>query len=157
MESDKSTPENIAAARAALDGVSEVRSRIADRVASPWWYHAGLGLSVATVFASIDVGGSLVPSGVVAGGVLMPLALSWTVARSRGISVSQAVSTPSARGLNGAFLVLLILLGGLGLTLKMAAGLPGAMTAAGLAAAALTIWTTVRNDVALRRDLRSGA
>ncbi|WP_253195489.1 hypothetical protein [Streptomyces sp. JHA26] len=148
--SDRKDP---AAARSALDGVASARAALADRASAPWWYHAGLGLGVGLAFVSIDVGGSLVPSGVVAGGIVLPVALTLGVARSRGVSVDRSVSAPGTRGLNGLHLVLLLVLGAVGLGLKLAADVPGAMSAAGLVALALTVYVTRRNDAALRRDL----
>ncbi|MGW5125721.1 hypothetical protein ACWEQ7_16985 [Streptomyces sp. NPDC004069] len=149
----ESTSEDPAAARAALDGAACARAALADRATAPWWYHAGLGLGVGIVFASIDLGGSMVPSGVIVGGIVLPTMLTLSVARSRGVSVNRSVSAPGTRGLNGLYLLALIALGGLGLILKLAAGLPGAMSVAGLPALALTVYVTRRNDDALRRDL----
>ncbi|MEU6550261.1 hypothetical protein ABZ915_08220 [Streptomyces sp. NPDC046915] len=146
-------PEDPADARAALAGADTARAALADRATAPWWYHAGLGLGVGLVFASIDLGGSLVPTGVVVGGILLPAALTLSVARSRGVSVNRSVSAPGTRGLNGLFLIALIVFGGIGLTLKLAMDLPGAMSVAGLLALALTVYVSRRNDEALRRDL----
>ncbi|MFG2128860.1 hypothetical protein ACGFNV_13825 [Streptomyces sp. NPDC048751] len=146
-------PEDPAAARDALDSAAAARAAVADRAAAPWWYHAGLGLGVGLAFLSIDVGGSLVPTGVLVGGVLLPAALTLSVARSRGVSVNRSLSAPGTRQLNGLYLIVLVVLGGLGLTLKLAADLPGAMSAAGLAALAFTIYVSRRNDDALRHDL----
>jgi hypothetical protein len=150
-------PEDPAGARAALDSVDTARASIADLAAAPWWYHAGLGLGVGLVFASIDVGGSMVPSGVIVGGILLPTALTVGVARSRGVSVNRSLAGPGTRQLNGLYLIALIALGGLGLVLKLAADLPGAMSVAGLLALALTVHVSRRNDEALRRDLRRRA
>ncbi|MDN0200182.1 hypothetical protein [Streptomyces sp. S.PNR 29] len=147
------TPEGPAAARAALDSAAAARAAVADRAAAPWWYHAGLGLGVGLAFLSIDVGGSMVPTGVLVGGVLLPAALTLTVARSRGVSVNRSLSAPGTRQLNGLYLIMLIVLGGLGLVLKLAADLPGAMSVAGLAALAFTIYVSRSNDDALRHDL----
>ncbi|MGW1540891.1 hypothetical protein ACWCPM_11735 [Streptomyces sp. NPDC002309] len=146
-------PEDPAAARAALDNADTARATLADRATAPWWYHAGLGLGVGLVFASIDVGGSLVPTGVIVGGVVLPAALTLSVARSRGVSVNRSVSAPGTRRLNGLFLIVLIALLGIGLALKLAAVLPGAMSVAGLLALAFTVYVSRRNDEALRRDL----
>ncbi|WP_445524621.1 hypothetical protein [Streptomyces cyslabdanicus] len=148
-----SISDDPAAARAALDSAASARATLADRATAPWWYHAGLGLGVGIVFASIDMGGSMVPSGVIVGGIVLPTMLTLSVARSRGVSVNRSVSAPGTRGLNGLYLLALIALGGLGLSLKLAAGLPGAMSVAGLLALALTVYVTRRNDDALRRDL----
>ncbi|MER7189414.1 hypothetical protein [Streptomyces flaveolus] len=150
---ENSVPLDPAAARSALDSAACARAALADRVTAPWWYHAGLGLGVGIAFTSIDIGGSLVPSGVVAGGVVLPVALALSVARSRGVSVNRSVSAPGTRGLNGLYLVLLVALGALGLSLKLAADMPGAMSVAGLLVLALTVYVTRRNDEALRRDL----
>ncbi|MFE9170729.1 hypothetical protein [Streptomyces kebangsaanensis] len=146
-------PEDPADARAALDGAASARAALADRATAPWWYHAGLGLGVGIVFASIDMGGSLVPSGVIVGGIILPATLTLSVARSRGVSVNRSVSAPGTRRLNGLYLLALVVLGGLGLSLKLAAELPGAMSVAGLLALVLTVYVTRRNDEALRRDL----
>jgi hypothetical protein len=150
---ENSAPLDPAAARSALDSAASARAALADRATAPWWYHAGLGLGVGIVFTSIDVGGSLVPSGVIAGGIVLPAALTLSVARSRGISVDRSVSAPGTRGLNGLHLVLLLALGALGLGVRLAADVPGAMSVAGLVALALTVYVTRRNDEALRRDL----
>ncbi|MCX4762884.1 hypothetical protein OG562_18260 [Streptomyces sp. NBC_01275] len=150
---ENSVPEDPAQARAALDSANAARAALADRAAAPWWYHTGLGLGVGLVFASIDVGGSLVPSGVIVGGIVLPAALTVSVARSRGVSVNRSLTVPSTRQLNGLYLIVLIVLGGLGLTLKLAADLPGAMSAAGVLALALTVYVSRRNDAALRHDL----
>ncbi|MFI6437544.1 hypothetical protein [Streptomyces sp. NPDC050759] len=150
MESIADGPSD---ARAALDDVKAARGALANRAMAPWWYHIGLGLGVGIVFASIDVGGSLVPTGVIVGGILLPSALTLSVARSRGVSVNRSLSAPDTRGLNGMFLIALIVLGGIGLTLKLAANLPGVLTGAGLLALALTVYVSRRNDEALRRDL----
>jgi hypothetical protein len=151
---ENSVPLDPAAARSALDSAASARAALADRATAPWWYHAGLGLGVGIVFASIDMGGSMVPSGVIAGGIVLPAALTLSVARSRGISVDRSVSAPGTRGLNGLYLVLL---GALGLSLKLAADVPGAMSVAGLVALVLTVYVTRRNDEALRRDLQRQA
>ncbi|MEU9924777.1 hypothetical protein AB0H51_26395 [Streptomyces griseoluteus] len=150
---ENSLPEDPADARAALDSMETARASLADRVTAPWWYHVGLGLGVCVVFASLDVGGSLVPTGVIVGGIILPTALTLSVARSRGVSVNRSVSAPGTRGLNGIFLIALVVLGGIGLTLKLAANLSGVLTVAGVLALALTVYVSRRNDEALRRDL----
>ncbi|MEV8453904.1 hypothetical protein AB0467_17655 [Streptomyces sp. NPDC052095] len=153
MESiDRTDP---AAARAALDHVHTARAALADLAPAPWWYHAGLGLGVGLVFASIDVGGSMVPSGVIVGGIVLPVALTLSVARSRGISVNRSLSGVATRRLNGLYAIALLVLGAVGLVLRLAADLPGAMTVAGLLALAFTVHVSRRNDEALRHDLVS--
>lgn len=151
MESiDRNDP---AAARAALDHARTARAALADLAPAPWWYHVGLGLGVGLVFASIDVGGSMVPSGVIVGGVVLPVALTLSVARSRGVSVNRSLHGAAGRRLNGLYAIVLLVLGTVGLVLKLAVDVPGAMSVAGLLALAFTIHVSRRNDEALRRDL----
>nr|WP_145487450.1 MULTISPECIES: hypothetical protein [Streptomyces] len=150
---ENSFPEDPASARASLDSADTARATLAERAIAPWWYHVGLGLGVGLVFVSIDLGGSLVPTGVIVGGIILPAALTLSAARSRGVSVNRSVSAPGTRELNGLFLIALIVLGGIGLTLKLAMDIRGAMSVAGLLALALTVYVSRRNDEALRRDL----
>ncbi|MYQ77595.1 MULTISPECIES: hypothetical protein [unclassified Streptomyces] len=151
MESvDRNDPD---AARAALDHVHAARAALADLAPAPWWYHVSLGLAVGLVFASIDIGGSMVPSGVIVGGAVLPVAWTLSVARSRGVSVNRSLRGAASRQLNGLYAIVLLALGTVGLVLKLAVDVPGAMSVAGLLPLAFTIDVSRRNDEDLRRDL----
>ncbi|MDF6019135.1 hypothetical protein [Streptomyces sp. JH34] len=154
---ENSERKDPALARAALDHAHTARAALADLAPAPWWYHAGLGLGVGLVFASIDVGGSMVPSGVIVGGVVLPVALTLAVARSRGVSFNRSLPVAGTRQLNGLYAITLLVLGAVGLILKLAVDVPGAMSVAGLLALAFTVHVSRRNDEALRRELVSRA
>lgn len=154
---DRNQSPDASEAQAALDGVTATQNSVANRTPHPWWYHAGLGASIAVGFASIDIGGSLVPSGLIAGFLFGPALLTYAVSKASGVSVSNPMGTPSARGIYGGYLLLLGLLFGLGMVLKIGVELTGAMTGAGLLALVLTVAASRRADTALVGDVRSGA
>ncbi|MGI5529284.1 hypothetical protein ACQEVX_18365 [Streptomyces syringium] len=155
MENDKTY--SATAAQAALDSVSATRAQVASRVESPWWYHVGLGASVALAFTSIDVGGSMMPSGLIVGAILAPPALAWSAARSRGVAIANPLNTPGARGLYGFYLLLLGVLATVGLVLQIGFDLDGPMSVAGVLAFVLTTVVSRRADDALTQDVRAGA
>ncbi|MFI9380442.1 hypothetical protein [Kutzneria sp. NPDC052558] len=148
-------PDATAAAEA-LDSISDVRERIATRVVSPWWYHLGLGLSVLLVFGSIDLDRDFAPFGVIVGGVLLPTALVWAAKRATGVAIDRSAAPLGVRHVNGFYLIALVVLGGLGLWARLGLDLLGAMTAAGVVAAVLTVVIGLRTDRAWRAGVQAG-
>ncbi|MFK4691036.1 hypothetical protein [Streptomyces pristinaespiralis] len=120
---------------------------------SPWWYYPGLGASLAVAFVCIDIGGSLVPAGPIAGAVLGPTLLTWAASRSRGSAATKALSATGSRNLFGLYLILLGLVTAVGLGLGLGTDLTGAASVAGLVALALTV---VLGRQADRNVTRSG-
>ncbi|MGK4582150.1 hypothetical protein [Kitasatospora sp. HPMI-4] len=159
MESDNSPHRDRAAqdALAALDSVSAARGRVADLARSPWWYHAGLGLSFVFAFSTVSIGRSLIPYGVLLGLFLVPLVLSTVVNRSTGVAVDRYLATPGARRLSTAYSAAFAALIALGLVVELAVGLRGSMAGCGVLAFVLTVAMGRRIEDALLRDLRDGA
>ncbi|WP_310726704.1 hypothetical protein [Streptomyces sp. N2A] len=151
-----STRLDPATARAALDGVSGARARIADRIKSPWWYHPGIGLSLAFAFASPSIDWDLIPYGVILGVGLIPMLLAFLLKRSTGVGVDHYMATEGTRHLAMKYSLLLTGLIVTGAVLQWAVGLRWAMAGCGLAAFLLTTFTGHRIEQALHRDVREG-
>lgn len=157
-----STVENIpsrsddvdpATARVALIAVGDSRARTADRIASPWWYHVGLGVSIAFAFLSMSL--RFASFGVPIAGFAM-LGLSWALGRATGISVDRYTATSGSRRLSAAYALTLVALAAAGMYLQWGAGVRWAIAVSGVLIGAVTIGMGYRIDEAVRRDLRSG-
>ncbi|MFD5734587.1 hypothetical protein ACFWIY_17375 [Streptomyces sioyaensis] len=152
-----SAPLDPATARAALDDVSAARTRVADRITSPWWYHPGIGLSLAFAFASPSIDWDLIPYGVILGVGLIPMFLAFLLKRSTGVGVDHYMATGGTRRLSMRYSLLLAGLIVTGGVLQWAVGLRWAMAACGVAAFLLTAFTGHRIEQALHRDVRDSA
>lgn len=159
MESNDSPPETLdaAAARAALEGVTVARGKMAARLVSPGWYHPALGLSFAFAFASASISWDLIPYGVVGGLSLIPIVLTLIVKHRSGVSADRYLSTPGAKRLSSVYSLLLVVLIAVGIALQWGAELRWAMASCAVVAFALTIVMGRRIEAALVRDVRSGA
>ncbi|MEU8348979.1 MULTISPECIES: hypothetical protein [unclassified Streptomyces] len=144
-----------AAARAALDAASETRASLADRVDTPWWYHAGLALGTALGFASLDFDYGLSTYGIITGWILIPMLLGLFVARATGLGPSIASLSKRPKMFGG---LLLAFIGGVVAAALFKYFLPdlrGVLTGWGVL---LGVWAAVvshRCDDILRRELRS--
>ncbi|MFF3445134.1 hypothetical protein [Streptosporangium sp. NPDC002721] len=156
MESTSSGPASPdpAAARAALDSVTAMRARTAERVTSPWWYHAGLGLAMAGACLSISM--RWASYGVPLFLILVPFALTVALKRSTGLSLDRYTSTPEARRLYGLYMLPVVVVAGIAMYLEWGAGVYGAVAVAGVPIGILTVVMGYRVDEALRADLRAG-
>ncbi|GAA0617579.1 hypothetical protein [Streptomyces crystallinus] len=155
MENSFSTPRtpDPADATAALNAAAESRARVADRIASPWWYHVGLGVAFAAVFVSMSL---RVANWTVGPFVLVVLGLGWALQRSTGVSMDRYLSTPGASQLSMAYAVALVGLAATGMYLEWGAGVRWAIAGAGVLIGLLTTTMGYRIDAAARRDLRAG-
>ncbi|MFD4141788.1 hypothetical protein [Streptomyces sp. NPDC058572] len=140
-------------AHAALSAVDESRARVARRVTGPWWYHGGLGLAVALVFASMSL---RVANWAVGAFVLVVLGLGWALKRSTGVAIDRYTGTPGASRLFGIYLLAFVGLAAVGMYLEWGADVRWAIAGAGVLIGALTTGLGYRIDAAARRDLRAG-
>ncbi|GAA1436904.1 hypothetical protein GCM10009616_37770 [Microlunatus lacustris] len=157
MESrDRATPDD---ARVALQETTNAGQRLAERMTSPWWYRLGAASCTASMFVGTgllvgrpEAGGSTESAStllIVFGAILGPLALLWALRRSTGVSIERY-----GEGL-GAWYVVVFGLLVLGFALQAFAGVPFALSAAGVAAFVATVVTERRIDDLLRRRVRS--
>ncbi|MEU5545537.1 hypothetical protein AB0G85_24545 [Streptomyces sioyaensis] len=140
-------------ARAALDAVSASRAAAATRIACPWWYHVGLGVTLALVFLSMSL---RVASWAVPLLVGVVVALGWGVRRSTGVSLDRYTSTPGATLLFGVYVLAFLLLAATGMYLEWGADMHGAIGGAGLVIGAFTTAVGYRIDAAAQRDILAG-
>lgn len=151
------TPDD---ALASLQKLTSAQQRIADRVASPWWYGLGAALCTASLFVgtglvvgdpdpsrSAETGSSLL---VVLGAVVAPLALLSGLKRSTGVSVDRY-----SQGL-GAWYVIVFTLFAVAFVLQQFAGVAFALPAAGVGAFVATLLTERRIDALLVDRVRAG-
>ncbi|GAB7030492.1 hypothetical protein AB0G35_35400 [Streptomyces sp. NPDC021749] len=155
MESISHPPENLDAgsARAALDAVAVSRAEAAARIACPWWYHVGLGVTVALLFLSMSLRMASWAVPLLTG---VMVALGWAVPRATGVSLRRSTSTPGATLLFGLYALAVLLLAVTGMSLEWGADLRGAIGCAGLVIGTLTIVVGYRIDAAAQRDIRAG-
>ncbi|TJZ54574.1 hypothetical protein FCH28_15890 [Streptomyces piniterrae] len=144
-------------ARAALDIVGSARTRVATHIKSPWWYHPGLGASLAFAFSSVSIDWDLIPYGVVLGLMVIPMALTMLLKSSTGVGVDHYTATPGARRLSMVYSLLLGALLALGAVLQWGIDFRWAMAGCGAAAFLLTVVTGLRIERALHRDVQAGA
>ncbi|MFD4432591.1 hypothetical protein [Nocardia sp. NPDC058497] len=147
------TPEE---ARRALEEVSATRDRLVERAAIPWWYHAGMALSLGLAISSFSMGDDRPSSLVPAGFILVPIALSWLVGKKTGVGLDFYRTTPNAvapgwKWVGGFMLVVIV-----GAVLQWGFDLAWAMVAAGLAVFGLTLIYSPRIAAAMLEDLRAG-
>ncbi|MFI1254185.1 hypothetical protein ACH4U6_10315 [Streptomyces netropsis] len=140
-------------ARAALAAVAASRAEAATRVAGPWWYHVGLGITLALVFLSMSLRMASWGVPVLIGVVV---ALGWAVRRATGVSLERYTATPGATRLFGIYALAFIVLAVTGMILEWGAGVHWALAGAGVVIGALTIVVGYRADAATRRDIRAG-
>ncbi|MEU4580293.1 MULTISPECIES: hypothetical protein [Nonomuraea] len=136
-------------ARLALEGVAEVRARVADRLVSPWWYHYGLAAAILLAYVSISFRFASygVPFlAVAAAGLMMALK------RVTGIAPRAPRATPAVVAWS---LVAMALTAG-AMALEWGGGVKGAVAVAGVAVAAIAVVAGRRSDRALRGELRDG-
>ncbi|MEU4834828.1 hypothetical protein [Streptosporangium sp. NPDC023615] len=156
MESSRSNVETPgpAAARAALDSVAEMRAHTAERITSPWWYHAGLGVAMAGACISISM--RWASYGVPLFLILVPFALTAALKRSTGLSIDRYTSTPGARSAYGLYMLPVLVVVGFAMYLEWGAGVYGAVAVAGVLIGVFTVVMGYRMDEALRADVRAG-
>lgn len=153
---DSVTPDD---ALTTLQELDSAQQRLADRVASPWWYRLGAALCTASLFVGTGlVVGKSDPSGaaetwssllVVVGAVVAPLALLAGLKRSTGVSVDRY-----AQGL-GAWYAVVFTLFAVAFALQQFAGVPHALIVAGVGAFLATLLTERRIDALLVDRVRA--
>ena len=147
---ERMSPEE---ARQALAGAADGQRLVAERAVAPWWYHAGLGLSLLWAFATVSIGWAWIPYGVIGGLLIVPLVLHQAANHVTGISLDRYSATAGARRISvrsGAALPVLIVLG---LALEWGAELRGSMALCGVVMAVITVLAGRRIDAALTREL----
>lgn len=158
MESSpRATPD---AARTALHEVDDARRRLARQIATPWWYRVGSASCTASMFVGTGLlvgrpeAGSAAESTalmlVVFGAILAPMVLLWALRRSTGMSVERY-----AEGM-GTWYAVVFGLFAVGFVLQAFAGVPWAMTVAGVGGAVATVVRERSLDGLLRRRVRAG-
>lgn len=147
------TPEQ---ARRALEEISATRDRLIGRAAFPWWYHAGVAVSLGLAIASVGMGEDLPSTLVPFGFAVVPFALGWLVGKKTGVGLDLYRTTPGAAAPGwkylGAFLLLVIV----GAVLQVGFDLSWGFAAAGVAVFALTLIYSPRICAAMLEDLRAG-
>ncbi|MFD8546285.1 hypothetical protein [Streptomyces sp. NPDC059649] len=140
-------------ARKALDSVAASRAQAALHVASPCWYHVGMGVTVALLFLSMSLrmASWAVPLLV---GVLVVLGLA--VRRATGVSFDRYTATPGATRLFGIYALTSLLAIVTGMYLEWGAGVHWAIADAGFVVGVLTIAMGYRVDAAARHEIRAG-
>ncbi|WP_049563253.1 hypothetical protein [Nonomuraea sp. SBT364] len=141
MESDS--------ARIALEGVAEVRARVADRIVSPWWYHYGFAAAILLAYVSISF--RFASYGVP---FLTIAAVGLTVALKRTTGIEPRA--PRATRAVVAWSLVALALTVVAMALEWGGGVKGAVAVAGVAVAAIAVVAGHRTDRALRRELRDG-
>ncbi|MGX1975457.1 hypothetical protein [Streptomyces kronopolitis] len=139
-------------AREALDTVATSWARAAVHVTSPWWYHVGMGVTLALLFLSVSLrmGSWAVPLLV---GVMILLDLA--VRRTTGVSFARYTATPRATMLFGIYAMASVLAVVTGMYLEYGAGVHWAIAGAGLVVGVLTIALGFRVDAIARHDIRA--
>jgi hypothetical protein len=147
-------------ARSAIQELTEARQRIAERVASPWWYRWGAAASTASLFVGTGlVVGPADPSGdldtvstllTVTGAVVAPAVLLTALKRSTGVSVDRY-----ARGL-GAWYAVVFGLFAVAFGLQHLGIAPLALPVAGVGAFLATLVTERRIDSLLAERVGAG-
>lgn len=157
MESrDAVTPDE---ARAALQDVTGAQERIAAQVASPWWYRVGAALCAASLFVSMGlVVGQTEPGDtaetassllIVLGAIVAPVALLAGLKRATGVSVDRY-----SHGMGVWYVIVFVLLA-IAFVLQQFAGVPFALTVAGIGAFIATILNERRIDALLGDRVRA--
>ena len=126
---------------------------MADSITSPWWYHVGLGLSLAFALASMSL---RFASYGVPGAMLAIFLLSWVLKRSTGVALDRYSATPGARRVSTIYTPVDLTLVLAAAVLEWGFGVVGALAAAGVLVGVLTVVMGHRVDEAVRRDLRAG-
>jgi hypothetical protein len=139
-------------ARAALDAVGASRARLAARISAPWWYHWGLGATLAFAFLSMSLRWASWGVPMVA---VVVFGLDWAVRRSTGVSFERYTATPGAGPLYGAYCAALVLLAAAGMWLEWGRDVRFAIAAAGLVIGAFTVAIGYRVDAVAREGLRA--
>jgi hypothetical protein len=157
MESRRETSP--ADALAALDDVRDARRRLAERVASPWWYRLGAGACTASLFVGVGLvtgrgaDPDLEPFGttmIVLGAIIGPGMLLWALRRATGVSIERYAS-----GM-GAWYAVVFGLFTVASVLQIIAGVAGALATAGVVAFVVTVDRERRIDALLRRRVQTG-
>lgn len=159
MESNpRATPDD---ALVTLQELTDMRGRLAERITSPWWYRLGAAACTVSLFIGTgllvgrpEVGSSAESTSmllVVFGAILGPMALLAALKRSTGMSIERY-----AEGL-GTWYAIVFGLFALGFVLQAFAGVPFALSVAGVGAFVATVLTERRIDDLLRRRVRDGA
>ncbi|MGW9078339.1 hypothetical protein [Streptomyces kronopolitis] len=148
--SGRPTPDS---ARSALDAVAASQARAATRISAPWWYHLGLGATLALVFLAMSL---RVASWAGAVLVVVVLGLGYAVRRATGVSYERYTSTPGAIKVYGGYILALVLLAAAGMYLEWGAGVHWAIAVAGGVIGVLTVAVGYRVDAVARRDIQAG-
>ncbi|WP_242640736.1 hypothetical protein [Streptomyces kasugaensis] len=155
MENSSHNPHGLDAssAREALDAVAASRTQVAAHVASPWWYHVGMGVTLALLFLSMSLrmASWAVPLFV---GVVVLLGLA--VRRVTGVSFDRYTATPGATRLFGIYALVSVLVVVTGMYLEWGAEVHWAIAGAGLVVGVLTTAVGYRVDAVARHDIQAG-
>ncbi|WP_411140304.1 hypothetical protein [Streptomyces sp. x-80] len=140
-------------AREALDAVAASRTQVAAHVASPWWYHVGMGVTLALLFLSMSL---RMASWAVPLLVAVVAVLGLTVRRATGVSFDRYTATPGATRLFGIYALASVLVVVAGMYLEWGAGMRWAIAGAGLVVGVFTIAVGYRVDAVARHDIQAG-
>lgn len=134
-----------------LNRLSADRSRLADRVATPWWYHTALGVIVAIFVLAQVLSPPLSISLVVLGIIAIPM-LTTAYSRRYGMSLTQPAGKRSGRMLVASVGVLALAMAG-ALVIRLAQVSPWLVVPVAVGAFVATVVLGRRYDGALRMEL----
>ncbi|MEU6717000.1 hypothetical protein ABZ897_36530 [Nonomuraea sp. NPDC046802] len=126
---------------------------MADGITSPWWYHVGLGLSLAFALASMSL---RFASFGVPGAMLAFFLLTWALKRTTGLALDRYSATAGARRVSTVHVLTSLALVLPAAVLEWGFDVIGALAVAGVLVGVLTVIMGYRVDEAVRRDLRAG-
>ena len=138
-----------------MDSVTAARSRLAERMASPWWYKLVAGLCTASLFVAIsftldDIFFSTAMALFVFGAVVGPSANVAALKRSTGVAVDRY------RGGMGTWYLTVFGVLVVGFVLQYLLSVPNVLHVGAAVAFAATIWLEFHIDRLLRRRIAGG-
>ena len=144
---------------AALATVTQTRSALADRVATPWWYHLAIALTVGAQFAAFAGHRLNIVFWVNVLVVLVQRGLQGVYRRTRGVWISGALAYRRGRARRAAYAkdASGAALCGIALTVDWALHLRWAWLVAGALAVPVYTMLSRWHDNLLRAELREGA
>jgi hypothetical protein len=145
---------DVTAARAALNEAEAAEGNVASRAEAPWWYHVGLAIAPALLFASVSLGDGFQVVGALA--AVLSAGLVTFASQRSGISVNRNRIGRGARKYVVGYIALVIVLACVGMYLEMGAEIRWSMAVAGALLVVPGIYVSYANDVAVRREVRSG-
>lgn len=134
-----------------LSRLSADGSRLADRVATPWWYHTALGLIVAMFVLAQVLSPPLSISLVVLGVIAIPI-LTTAYSRRYGMSLTQPAGKRSGRMLAASVGILALGMAG-ALVIRLTQVSPWLVLPVAVGAFVATVVLGRRYDKALRMEL----